>query len=401
MDKEKKHREWGSGGLTQKRGKGGELLSPYWYLCYRVNGKLVQESSKTTSRAKAANMLQERLGQKAINGLATPTAKALRYENLRESFFLHYETKKRKSLRYRKDGTPYLSNIRHLDDWFKGRKAVSITADDVRRFVKSRQEEGASTASINRALAALKRMFSLAAKDSKFPRASIPNIELCKEPPARTGFLEYDAFKKLRAELPAYLRGPVTLAFNTGMRLGEIAALRWSQVDLKNRTIRLNAGETKNDEGRVIPINKMVFEVLSTLPQNTERVFQNDKEPLGQFRKSWRAACIRAGLGKNEELPDGTEVYSGLQFHDLRRSGVRELVQSGVSEQKAMQISGHKTASVFRRYNILSEDDIRDAATKQDARYDVLDAKAQQSDENNDVNLMENREIHSTQQTAN
>lgn len=385
MDKEKK-RDWGSGGLTQKRNKDGELLSPYWYLCYRVNGKLVQESSKTTSRAKAATMLQERLGQKAIGSLAAPTARNLRYEDLRESFFLNYKINNRKSLRYDKFGKPYLSNIRHLDEFFQGRKARSIGADDVRRFVEARQEAGASNASINRALAALKSMFRLAGRDGKLPGA--PHIELCKEPNARDGFLEYDGFKKLRAELPAYLRGPVTLAFFTGMRLGEIAGLKWSQVDLKGRTIRLNAGETKNDEGRVIPMNAETVEMLSALSQKTERVFQNGQDPLGQFRKSWRAACIRAGLGKNETLPDGkTEVYVGLQFHDLRRSGVRNLVRAGVSEQVAMKISGHKTTSVFRRYNILSEDDLQDAAKKQDAYF------AAQAAAKSDVKLMENGEI--------
>lgn len=338
-------------------------------------------------------MLQERLGQKAIGNLAAPDGKNLRYEDLRKSFFLTYKIKNRKSLRYRKDGTPYLSNIRHLDEFFKSRKARSIGADDVRRFVEARQAAGASNASINRALAALKSMFRLAVRDGKLPGA--PHIDLCKEPAARDGFLEYDAFKKLRAELPAYLRAPVTLAFGTGMRLGELAGLRWEQVDLKNRTIRLNAAETKNDEGRVIPLNSETVEMLSALPKNTERVFQNDKQPLGQFRKSWRAACIRAGLGKNETMPDGkTEVYTGLQFHDLRRSGVRNLVRAGVSEQVAMKISGHKTASVFRRYNILSEDDLQDAAKKQDAYF------AAQAAGKTDVNLMENGEIHSKDQSA-
>jgi integrase len=74
------------------------------------------------------------------------------------------------------------------------------------------------------------------------------------------------------------------------MRLGEIAGQKRNQVDLKARTIRLNAGETKNDDGRVLPMNTEVFEMLSALPQSTERVFQHGKAPIGQFRRSWRAA---------------------------------------------------------------------------------------------------------------
>jgi integrase len=74
----------------------------------------------------------------------------------------------------------------------------------------------------------------------------------------------------------------------------------------------------------------------------------DDGNRLGQFRKSWRSACIRTGLGKWEELPEGTKVYNGLTFHDLRRSGVRHLIRAGIGEHVAMKISGHKTSSVFR-----------------------------------------------------
>jgi integrase len=351
-------------------------------LCYRVNGKLVQESSKTTSRAKAATMLRERLGLKANGELASPDSKKVSYEDFRESFFRQCKIAGLKSVRYRKDdGMPYLSNLTRLDDYFKGRKAIEITADDVRRFIENGQAEGQSNASINRALAALRRMYRLAVKDKKIRLADVPTIELCKEPPARHGFLERPHFDKLLGALPEYLRGPVTLAFHTGMRLGEIAGLRWNQVDLKNLEIRLNAGETKNDAGRVIAINDEVLEMLKPLPKNTERVFMNGKEPLGQFRKSWRKACVKAGLGKYELMPDGeTEVYSGLQFHDLRRSGVRNLVRAGVPERVAMQISGHKNRAVFERYNIVSEADVKDAREKQN-QYNATQKAESKSNE--------------------
>jgi integrase len=224
-------------------------------------------------------------------------------------------------------------------------------------------------------------MYRLAVKDKKIRLADVPTIELCKEPPPRHGFLERPHFDKLLEALPEYLRGPVTLAFHTGMRLGEIAGLRWNQVDLKNLEIRLNAGETKNDGARVITINDEVLEMLKPLPKNTERVFMNEKKPIGQFRKSWRKACVKAGLGKYELMPDGeTEVYSGLQFHDLRRSGVRNLVRAGVPERVAMQISGHKNRAVFERYNIVSEADVKDAREKQN-QYNAAQRAESKSNE--------------------
>ena len=104
---------------------------------------------------------------------------------------------------------------------------------------------------------------------------------------------------------------------------------------------------------------------------------------IGEFRKAWYSACMKCGLGKMEPVIDEAKgqlvyvkprglsskpkvktVYVGRLFHDLRRSGVRNLVRAGVSEKIAMSISGHITRSVFDRYNIVSERDISEAAQK-------------------------------------
>jgi hypothetical protein len=94
-------------------------------------------------------------------------------------------------------------------------------------------------------------------------------------------------------------------------------------------------------------------------------VFFNGGKPVLDFRKSWEVACVKAGLGTFEGA-EKREGFSGLLFHDLRRSGVRNMVRAGIPQRVAMQISGHKTFEVFQRYNITSERDLRDAARKLD-----------------------------------
>ena len=77
-------------------------------------------------------------------------------------------------------------------------------------------------------------------------------------------------------------------------------------------------------------------------------IFHRQGNPIREFRKAWRTACRIA-------------VIPGRLFHDLRRSAVRDLVRSGVSQNVAMSISGHRSPSMFERYNITDDRDQRQA----------------------------------------
>jgi integrase len=127
-------------------------------------------------------------------------------------------------------------------------------------------------------------------------------------------------------------------------------------------------------------------EMLAILRQkypDSEFVFTRNGKRIVSFRKAWMAACLQTRLGRlhcrtcqteldskrfcskcGKKIALNHAVYQGLIFHDLRRTGVRNLVRAGVPQSVAQAISGHKTRAVFERYNIVDERDLRDAGRK-------------------------------------
>jgi integrase len=294
--------------------------------------------------------------------------------------------------------------------------ASEIDTDQIKKFQKDQREKGLSNGSINRSVSALRRMFNLARRESKL--RNLPYFPTLRENPPRKGFFEKGDYEKLAAALPDYARLPLALGYFTGMRKGEVLGLRWEQVNLLKGAITLFAGETKNGEGRVVPIVAQLRTLLS------ERYVKRDKscpyvcwrldkrghaDRIKGLRKVWESHCVKLGLGKMEPTVDPATgevlydkprsdrrsakpkvklAYVGKTFHDLRRSAVRFLVRAGVPEKVAMGISGHKTRSVFDRYNIVSGSDLDAAALKMAEYYErekvgdnsgTIDAEATQA----------------------
>ena len=131
------------------------------------------------------------------------------------------------------------------------------------------------------------------------------------------------------------------------------------------RAVRLDVGTTKNDKGRLVILDGELLEAIqgqwerrkvAEIPGQSPTllcpyVFHRDGKPIRDFRKAWNKARKETGL-------------AGKILHDFRRTAVRDMVRAGVHERVAMTISGHQTRSVFDRYNIVSEDDLKEAARR-------------------------------------
>ena len=207
----------------------------------------------------------------------------------------------------------------------------------------------------------------------------------------RTGFFEPGQFAALVAALRAVKAEPlidvVTFGYITGWRRGEVLGLRRKHVDLKAGTVRLDPGTTKNKEGRTFfltaELRALLERRLAARPRRAKVVrfakaddaegfvfTRKNGTPIGTFGKRWHSACRAAGIPDRvatKKNADGKAVdrrLPGLIFHDFRRTAVRRLERAGVARSVAMKLVGHKTESIYRRYAIVSESDLREAVEK-------------------------------------
>jgi len=348
----------------------------YWIKYYR-NGRPYAETTHSDRKEVARRLLRRREGEISKGELPGIYFDRVRFEELAEDLLTDYRVNRRKSLERAKIG------INHLSEFFGGMRITEITSARIKTYIEKRMGEGLSHASINRELSALKRMFHLGAQCTPPKVGRVPYIPMLKERNVRKGFFEHGEFLALREALPPHLKPVVAFAYHSGWRKGEILGLTWDKVDLKQGIVRLDSGETKNDQGRTLCMNEELWKEMHAL--HAERrlgcpyVFHQEGRPIKGFRISWEKACAEVGLWAKDEKK-GRMAPTKL-FHDFRRTAIRNMIRAGIPERIAMSISGHRTRAVFDRYNIVSQQDLREAARKQQAYLDgynlvTLDKKA-------------------------
>lgn len=334
-----------------------------WWISYSVNGVRERESSKSENRADAVRLLKDRLGSM---GRHEPVGAAINRTTLgeiQEILLTDYAAIGSKSARYAEGG------FRRLFRYFKPhQKAASITAAELKSYVAAAKERGYKPATIGYDLAVLRHGYRLARDAGKV--GVVPKFPTLRFRNARKGFLTVPEYRILRNELPEELGPVLTVAYACGWRVkSELLTRKVKHVDLRESTLRLDAGETKNGEARIfvfrgLPEVEAAITALvqSALPATAPGVTALRPDPeawlfrrpngcrIRNFRDAWNSACKRAGV---ERL-----------VHDLRRSAIRNMVRSGTPDLVCMKISGHLSHTVFERYNITSQEDLIDAASR-------------------------------------
>jgi integrase len=262
------------------------------------------------------------------------------------------------------------------------RRVATLVTQDFQEYRKREVGTGIAQRTINYRFALIRAALNLEKKQTPSRVSKAPYIPFVTEHNTREGFLECDDYSTVLAALPRSLKALFVVASHSGCRKGELLRMRWADVNLRNRVIRLP--ETKNGKKRSLPFWGAMESYLKAQksyrdehhPECEHLFFWMSEDcafnsshggvriapgsPVKDFRESWANTIAEAHKANKNVMP-------GLLFHDLRRSGIRVMVQeAGIPESQAMLISGHETRAMLERYDIVSLKNIQDAGAKLD-----------------------------------
>ena len=345
---------YGNGSLFQRRGT--------WHVQFYVNGRRYQRSARTDERGEGAAVPAGRNGE----GQGRPGGgpRTARLADLWAGLEADYLLNGRRSLRRARKAWE------HVTHYFGNPRAAAVDAAELAHYCAERTADGAKPATIKYELATLRRAFRLGARVGLI--GHVPVVPTIAPDNARKVFFTRPEFLAVRARLPEVVADVVTFAYYTGWRKGEILTLEWRHIDQAAGVVRVE--HTKNREAREFPFaavpelaamlarRRGLAELLETGGEAVPFVFHRQGQPIKDFADAWRRACREAGL-------EGRRI-----LHDFRRTATRNLVRAGVSRDVARKLTGHKTDSIFTRYNITDDRDLREAAGRL-AAYDEVLAK--------------------------
>jgi integrase len=340
------------------------LRGKTWWIAYYFKGKDRCESSRSTDKRDAEVFLAKRLGEigadtAGVKSWLGPQVERTLVTALLDDLLLEYQVSGKRSLRSAQTRCAVLA------DSFYREQVREVDTGRLRRYIQERQRAGKAPATIQLELAFLHRAFVLAHQEGKVGQIPVfPSIEVDN---ARQGFFEQGDFDAVCALLSPVLADVARFAYLSGWRKREVCNLTWTEVDLIGKVAKLSPERSKNKKGRTLPLVGELWEIINRrhlvrfstdITTGTLHVypwvFHREGQSIKDFRDAWNNACRKAGV-------------EGMLFHDLRRTAVRNLLRAGVPQKTAMEMSGHKTTSVFLRYDIVDEADLRQAQEKMQA----------------------------------
>jgi integrase len=296
-----------------------------WYIGFRFHGERYREMIGP-SRKGAETVIAKRKAQiaegKFLDIRRAPVP--ITFYDLAKEYRAWAKTNKKASTCSRE-----VCIMRSLDAHFKGKHIHEITTRDIEEW-KSQREKTCKPASVNRELALLKHMLSMAVRWKSLKESPAKEVKRLKGEGRRVRYLMPDEVQTLLSSCKDWLRPVLTLAVHTGMRKGELLSLTWPQVNLEQGIITLL--DTKNGERRDIPMDETVKGILKEIPVDGELVFsnRNGKRIDGAFLYlAFYEALKKSGI-------------TDFRFHDLRHTFASNLIMSGMDLNTVRELLGHK-----------------------------------------------------------
>ena len=237
-----------------------------------------------------------------------------------------------------------------------------MSPSDVRTYMMELFETDYAIATIKKHLIYIKAVLNFGVKMELTldnPAKIVNFIKEFKKCTVRDYVIDHAQFlelQKLFKKKPWYAQAIVKMLWHTGMRIGEICNLKWKSVDLQNGKIRLSASDTKESDSKNIGLEPEIIELLTPLKKQNDskgskskdHVFGITKElPIGYktFYSHWKSATKHT-------------IFSDMHIHDSRHCFVTRKRREGYDPSTIMKQTGHKTDSMFKRYNQVSDDEV-------------------------------------------
>lgn len=317
--------------------------SPFWYVRFRdAGGERAKRSTGTTDRREAEE-LEAKWKLEARQQRLWGTEPTRTFDELMLAYYKATENE-------RSGWSRDLYNLKRLQAFFTGHVLNKLKRSDVRAYIEERKAAGIANGTINREVGLLSSAINFARREWDWSISNPAERMRLGEGDGRRRFATVGEVAALIRAAEQHKRAPyladlIRLAVNTGCRRGELLGLRWSQIDLEARTIRLEASDTKNGKMRIVPLNNEAHASIQArldyrnrhCPESAWVFCRKSGERNRTIQSSWAAVLEAAGL-------------EDFRFHDLRHTCGSWLVQSGVALADVKEVLGHGTIRMTERY---------------------------------------------------
>ncbi|MEW6349731.1 MAG: tyrosine-type recombinase/integrase [Thermodesulfobacteriota bacterium] len=330
-----------------------------WWIDFYHQGKRIRRKVGPSKRLAEMALADVQVKKAKNEFLGVCQPKKILFKDFVDEYVKESKAEKARSS-YERDGTTINTHL--LPFW--GEERIDRITPKMIKDYRDERIKHVKPATVNRELFTIRSIFRKAVENGYLKESPAAPVKKLETGTPLFRYLDDEEIKSLLAACRmsdnTQLYPFVFVAISTGMRLGEITALEWKDIDFKRGIIRVDNKKdhhTKNYEPRTVPMNAALTEVLRKIPRRLDCSYvfhRQDGEKFNKMRTGFGNAVRRAGIPH-------------LTVHDLRHTCASHLVMGGVDIRTVQEILGHKDIRMTMRYAHLAPGHMRNAVKVLDA----------------------------------